>query len=107
MAKVSKAMAKSTEVMQIMNGLMNVPQMNKTMKAMAMEMEKAGLIEEMINDTLDPIDQDVEEAADEELQSIIDEIVVGKINQTNVPSTKAEEDPVMADLQKRKEKLKN
>ena len=42
MAKVSKAMAKSTEVMQIMNKLVNIPQINKTMRGMAMEMEKAG-----------------------------------------------------------------
>ena len=98
MAKVSKALGKSTEVMQIMNNLINVPQMSKTMRAMAMEMEKAGLIEEMIEDTFDN-EEGIEEEADEQVQSIIDEIVLGKLGQTNVPTNEREKEDQLDELE--------
>jgi len=43
---------------------------------MAKEMEKAGLIEEMVSDVMDN-DPEIDEAADEELDKVIDEITMG------------------------------
>ena len=37
--------------MAAMNGLMKLPEISETMKGMAQEMERAGIIEEMIDDT--------------------------------------------------------
>lgn len=54
-----------------MNNLVKLPQFGATMRVMAQEMQKAGLIEEMMNDTLDDMDPDgIEEAADEEVEKV-------------------------------------
>lgn len=37
--------------MAAMNGLMKLPEISETMKGMAQEMERAGIIEQMIDDT--------------------------------------------------------
>ena len=47
------------------------------MSAMAREMERAGLIEEMIGDTLDLDDEELSEEADVQLDSVLDEILSG------------------------------
>lgn len=50
--KLAGAIKKSADVMRMMNNLIKLPQLNQTMMVMAREMEKAGLIEEMIDGTL-------------------------------------------------------
>jgi charged multivesicular body protein 3 len=47
--KLAGAIKKSADVMRMMNNLIKLPQLNQTMMVMAREMEKAGLIEEMID----------------------------------------------------------
>lgn len=47
--KLAGAIKKSADVMRMMNSLIRLPQLNQTMMMMAREMEKAGLIEEMID----------------------------------------------------------
>jgi hypothetical protein len=87
--KVAKGMQRSAEVMTCkftimlhicqaflkpitdMNNLVKLPQFAGTMRVMAQEMQKAGLIEEMMNDTLDDLDPEgIEEAADEEVEKV-------------------------------------
>ncbi len=54
-----------------MNELVKLPQFGATMRVMAREMEKAGVIEEMMNDTLDDMDPEgTDEAADEEVNKV-------------------------------------
>jgi charged multivesicular body protein 3 len=69
--------------MAMMNTLVKLPQLNSTMMAMAREMEKAGLIEEVMNDVLDN-DAELDEEADQELDKVIDEVVMG-LKTTNAP----------------------
>ena len=58
-----------------MNQLVKLPQFSAAMQVMAREMEKAGLIEEMMNDTLDNMDgEGINEAADAEVSKVLDEI---------------------------------
>lgn len=58
-----------------MNQLIKLPQFNAVMQTMAREMEKAGLIDEMMNDTLDSMDDEgIDEAADTEVNKVLDEI---------------------------------
>jgi len=76
MMKLSGIMAKSTQVMAAMNNLVKLPQLNKIMMAMSREMEKAGLIEEMMDDVMDD-DEEIEDAADEEVNKIVEEITMG------------------------------
>merc|ERR1712076_263035 len=81
--RMTGALAKSTEVMASMNKLMNVPEMQKTMRDMSKEMEKAGIIEEMMNDAMDDVlDEDgLQEAADEEVENVLYEITAGQLGQ--------------------------
>jgi len=76
MMKVAGVMQKSTQVMAAMNGLIKIPQLNQVMMTMAREMEKAGLIEEMMGDIVAD-DDEIEEAADEEVNKILEEITMG------------------------------
>ena len=48
--KVQGVMSKSTDIMKAMRGLIGIPEVNATMQEMAREMERAGLVEEMIAD---------------------------------------------------------
>jgi division protein CdvB (Snf7/Vps24/ESCRT-III family) len=59
---------KSTEVMKAMNNLMKLPQLSQTLTTMAREMEKAGLIEEMVEDALD--NEDIEDDVEEEVNKV-------------------------------------
>ena len=52
MIKVAKCMQKSTDVMHAMNDAIKLPHLNAQMMEMAKEMERAGLIEELIGDAL-------------------------------------------------------
>jgi len=111
MMKVAGMLAKSTQIMGLMNNLVKLPQINQVMMAMAREMEKAGLIEEIMDDVMD--DAEVDEQADEELDKVIEEITLGvksaKVATQELPSSKAEEDAEdndMKDLEKRLGALK-
>merc|ERR1712147_235481 len=51
-------MKKSGEVMAVMNKLVKLPELQKTMMNMQREMERAGLVDEMIQDSMDMMDGD-------------------------------------------------
>lgn len=74
--KIGEVMQKSTRVQKHMNAMLKLPQMRKNLKSMAMEMSKAGLIEEMTNDMFDEAmgTDEEEELADAEVQKVFDEI---------------------------------
>jgi len=76
MMKVAGVMQRSTQVMGMMNNLVRLPQLNQVMMAMAREMEKAGLIEEMMDDVMAD-DEEIEDAADEEVEKVMEELTMG------------------------------
>lgn len=51
--KLSGCMEKSTEIMGAMNKLINVGELRETMSNMAREMERTGLVDEIIGDAMD------------------------------------------------------
>ncbi|GFN80647.1 charged multivesicular body protein 3 [Plakobranchus ocellatus] len=78
--RVAGALAKSTEVMQSMQQLIKVPEIQATMRDMSKEMMKAGIIEEMLEDTMETLeDDDLEEEADEEVDKVLYEITAGEL----------------------------
>jgi charged multivesicular body protein 3 len=83
------AISKSTDVMKAMQDLVKLPEIRQSMFELSREMSKAGLIEEMMEDTLEGLeDDDVEDLADEEVEKVLLEITQGKLETTNdVPST--------------------
>ena len=80
--KLAGSMKASTDVMKSMSNLMKIPELQKTMMEMSKEMMKAGIIEEMINDTMDSVldeDGELDNIADAEVEKIILEITQGKL----------------------------
>ncbi|THV08494.1 vacuolar sorting protein VPS24 [Dendrothele bispora CBS 962.96] len=87
MAKVTGSLQKSTEIMKLSNSLIKLPQISQTMREMSMEMTKAGIMEEMLEDTLDmEDDEELEEEADEEVNKVLFQLTDGKLGQAGAVS---------------------
>ncbi|XP_076035732.1 vacuolar protein sorting 24 [Oratosquilla oratoria] len=81
--RVSGALQQSTEVMKVMQELVKLPEISKTMQDMSREMMKAGIIEEMLEDTFDALEpEELEEEADEEVDKVLWEITAGQLGKT-------------------------
>ncbi|NP_998485.1 charged multivesicular body protein 3 [Danio rerio] len=79
--RVAGALQKSTEVMKAMQSLVKIPEIQATMRDLSKEMMKAGIIEEMLEDTLEGMDdeEEMEEAAEAEVDKILFEITAGAL----------------------------
>lgn len=71
--RVAGSLAKSTEVMQAMQRLVRVPEVAQTMQDMSKEMMKAGIIEEMLDETFEDMEdqEELEDAAQVEVCNLI------------------------------------
>ncbi|KAJ4001123.1 vacuolar sorting protein Vps24 [Lentinula boryana] len=88
MAKFTGTLQKSTEIMKLSNSLVKLPQVSQSMREMSMEMTKAGILEEMMDDTLAlDDDEELEEEADEEVDKILFQLTDGKLGQAGTVST--------------------
>jgi len=84
--KVAKCMAKSAEMTRAVNDLISIPEMQKQMMGLAREMEKAGLIEELVGDAIDGAvgGEEVEADADAEVAKILTEMDIDFMDGTTV-----------------------
>lgn len=91
MQTLTKQMAQSTMLMQEVNQLVHLPQLQNTMVELEKELMKAGIISEMIDDTIDTMeleDEEIDEEANEEVNKIVEEFTkekIEKISNNNVP----------------------
>ncbi|KAG9015446.1 Vacuolar protein-sorting-associated protein 24 [Tulasnella sp. JGI-2019a] len=111
MVKVTGAMQKSTQIMKLSNDLIKLPQISAGMQEMQFEMTKAGVIEDMIGDTLEMADDDeeLEEEADAEVEAVLWNITEGKLGKagavgqdlpaTEIAENEEETDAEMARMQ--------
>jgi len=83
--KMAGTLKKSADIMTMMNNLIRLPEMQQVMMVMAREMEKAGLIDEVVADAMEDMDDDVETEADEAVQKVLEELNLDLLEQT--PST--------------------
>lgn len=69
-------LSKSAEVMQLVNNLMKAPEVAATMQEFSKEMTKAGVIEEMVTDSLDTAldTEDIEEETEQEVDKVLSEL---------------------------------
>uniref|UniRef100_A0A3Q2T2J3 Charged multivesicular body protein 3 n=1 Tax=Fundulus heteroclitus TaxID=8078 RepID=A0A3Q2T2J3_FUNHE len=81
LVRVAGALQKSTDVMKAMQSLIKVPEIQATMRELSKEMMKAGIIEEMLEDTFESMEdgEEMEEAAEEEVDKILFEITAGAL----------------------------
>ncbi|XP_003744328.1 charged multivesicular body protein 3 [Galendromus occidentalis] len=85
--RVAGSIQKSTEVMKSMQALVKVPEVAQTMQELSREMMKAGVIEEMMEDTMDEIldnNEELEEQAQEEIDKVLFEVTAGALG--NAPA---------------------
>lgn len=88
--KVAGTLQTSAEVMKSMSQLVKLPEIQKSMMELSREMMKAGVIEEMLEDVMEPLgeEEELEEAAQEEVDRIILELTTGKLK--DAPSALAD-----------------
>ena len=94
--KVAGALAQSADVMKSMSALVKIPETQKAMMELSREMMKAGIIEEMLDDTMESLteEESLEEAAQEEIDKIILELTTGKL--TDAPAAVKDTLPAQA-----------
>lgn len=85
-AKVANALGKSSEIMSLVNSLVKLPEISSSIQELSKEMVKAGIIEEMIQETIDFTDaDDIEEAAQEEVDKVLYELTDGLFGESSIP----------------------
>jgi len=78
--KVTGALQTSAEVMKSMQALIKLPEIQKTMQELSREMMKAGILEEMMEDTMEGLEgEEEEEDAQAEIDKILLEITAGAL----------------------------
>ena len=93
--KIEGSIKASTGIMKDVNSLVRLPELTGTMRELSSELVKAGIIEEMVGDSL-PMDEGLVEGEDEEAEAEVDkvlgEILQGKLGKAEKPAV--EEAPV-------------
>lgn len=119
-SRVSGALQKSTQVLTSINSLMKVDEVSSVMHELSREMMKAGIIEEMIEETIDEvtgIDEDeMEEKVADEVEKVLFEITKGAMGKMPTITDKEpiagtselpEQEEEIDEMQKRLEALKS
>ncbi|GBP06265.1 Charged multivesicular body protein 3 [Eumeta japonica] len=77
------------QVMQAMQALVRLPEIASIMQEMSKEMMRAGIIEEMLDETMSNIEdeEEMEEAAQTEVDKVLWELTQGKLGEAPAPPT--------------------
>lgn len=120
--KVSGALQKSTEVLACMNNAVKITEISSAMQELSREMMKAGIIEEMLEETIDEVtgmdEEEMEEQVAAEVDKVLFEVTKGQLGKMpnvsgNEPvasvstDNKEEEEEEINEMQKRLEALKS
>lgn len=82
--KMGQIMGSTTEIMKNINQLANIPEISKTINGVQMQMEKHGIINEMMEDVMEDVgddDIDIDDRARELIDNLEDKIGVKKVKQ--------------------------
>jgi len=86
--KIEGSIKASTGIMKDVNSLVRLPELTGTMRELSSELMKAGIIEEMVDDTLmDTEGLEEDEEAEEEVDKVLSDILKDRL-----PASKARED---------------
>lgn len=94
--KIEGSIKASTSVMKDVNSLVRLPELTGTMRELSMELVKAGIIEEMIDDTLPNGEMDEDEEAEDEVDKVLHEVMAGKLQKTGQVPTAPLKEPEAA-----------
>lgn len=88
MKKIEGSIKNSTGIMKDVNMLVKMPELTGTMRELSMELTKAGIIEEMVDDMV-PTGENLEaedEEAEEEVDKILGEVLKDRTAAPQLPS---------------------
>jgi len=115
--KMSKAMKQSATVSKLMGRLVKLPELQNTIMTMQREMQKNGLVQEMIDDAMDDAigvdDDDVDEEIDKVIMEITDMnladigAINGKLPKQKEEQKDADDDDIDDDMNKMQARLAN
>lgn len=100
--KLADTMKMSAGIMRGMNKLVNLKETRETMKSMAREMSKAGLINEMMEDAFEDMEDDIEDDAEKEVAAVLQELAIEGLegvtaaNTGGIPQKQAVKQPAAA-----------
>ncbi|KAI1908991.1 Vacuolar protein-sorting-associated protein 24 [Ophidiomyces ophidiicola] len=79
--KIEGSLRTSTGIMKDVNTLVRLPQLSETMRQLSLELVKAGILEESVDDALpsDQLLEGEEEAADAEVDKVLQEVLQGRL----------------------------
>ncbi|KAF1812572.1 SNF7 family protein-like protein [Eremomyces bilateralis CBS 781.70] len=96
--RIEGSIKKSTGIMKDVNQLISLGQLTGTMRELSQELVKAGIIEEMVGDSLPEEDEFEEEEAETEVDKVLTEVLKGRLpakaTPEEVPSVPVREEPV-------------
>ena len=92
--KIEGSVKASTGIMKDVNTLVRLPELTGTMRELSQELMKAGIIEEMVGDSLpdDNLLEGEDEEADAEVDKVLGEILQGKLGAAKVDQKPVEEE---------------
>jgi len=101
--KIEGSIRASVGIMKNVNSLIRLPELAGTMQELSVELMKAGVIEEMVGETL-PVDEemfeDEEELADGEVDKVLGEILKGRMDKTGpMPSAPVNQEPAAVEAE--------
>ncbi len=85
--KIEGSIRASTGIMKDVNSLVRLPELTGTMRELSSELMKAGIIEEMVDDTLANDELEEDEEAEEEVDKVLSDILKDRL-----PASKAKEE---------------
>lgn len=93
MRKIESSMKSSVGIMKDVNTLVKMPELTGTMRELSQELVKAGIIEEMVGDSMP--DQELLEGEDDEAESEVDK-VLGEVlrDRVQTPAAQVPAEPV-------------
>jgi charged multivesicular body protein 3 len=97
--KIEGSIRSSVGIMKDVNTLVRLPELTGTMRELSQELVKAGIIEEMVGDSL-PDELEEDEEAETEVDKVLGEILqdkMGKVGATPVTPTPVQQEPVAQD----------
>jgi charged multivesicular body protein 3 len=91
--KIEGSIRASVGIMKDVNSLVRLPQLTGTMRELSQELVRAGIIEEMVGDSLPEELEEEDEQAEDEVDKVLGEILKDKMDK--VAATPVEPTPAM------------
>jgi len=101
MRKIEGSIKNSTGIMKDVNTLVRLPELTGTMRELSQELVKAGIMEEMVGDTLDndALLEDEDEEAEAEVDKVLGEVLKDRVQMpaAQVPTEEVSAQPATAE----------